>query len=126
MIEANVDLSTTAVDLTRSDLEVTLERPLLSVTVEGGVPGPQGPPGPPGPPGTGGDGGPGQDFYGVFNQATPSDTWVLVHNQNTYGIDVDTVDQNDVPILGTVHHTNPNTIVVYFYYPVAGEARVYT
>jgi hypothetical protein len=96
-----------------------------------GLPGPQGPtglpsttpgpPGPPGPPGTG-EGG---SFYASFDFASPSQTWTITHNQQTYGLSVELVDLNGDPMEGYVRYVDLNTVEVDWYYPMAGQARLY-
>ena len=80
--------------------------------------GPRGLPGEPGAPGTGG-------FYQEFSFATPADPWVILHNQNTLAVVVETVDQNGDTVEGDVRYVNANRIEVDWYYPMAGLARVF-
>lgn len=85
---------------------------------EKGDQGNQGEPGPPGPPGDGG-------YYTSYNFAVPNQVWTIIHNQATYGLTVETFDQSGEPIEGAVRYVDLNTIEVGWYYPMAGEARVF-
>jgi hypothetical protein len=91
------------------------------VIQSGGRPGPQGPPG--------ADGADGQDGPGVYYQefgfASPTQIWTIVHNRNTFGLNVETVDINGDPMEGHVIHVDANVIDVHWYYPTAGTARVF-
>lgn len=89
-----------------------------------------GPPGATGTPGqTGPIGPPGQDGAGVyfetFGFASPSTLWTIVHNRNTMALNVETVDSTGDPIEGNVRFVDNNTIQIDWYYPTAGEARVF-
>jgi hypothetical protein len=93
------------------------------------VVGPIGPPGPQGVPGT--PGAPGRDgaateYYAEFQFITPLTTWVLEHNQHSYGLSVQTLDLNDNPFEGTVRYVSPDVIEVDWYYPMTGLARVFS
>jgi hypothetical protein len=96
---------------------------LLVITTAGlpGDPGPQGPQGAPGPPGQDGAGA----YYASFNFALPSTVWTIVHNKDTFALTVETFDQSGTPIEGTVRYVDLNTIEVDWFYPMAGEARVF-
>lgn len=103
---------------------------MLVVTPDGQevlVVSPGGPPGPQGPPGPAGQAGPaGSDYYQEFGFATPATTWTVVHNQNTFGLGVETVDTNGESIEGSVRYVTPNTIEIDWYYPTAGTARLFS
>ena len=70
-------------------------------------------------------GAPGTDYYQAFAFAVPATEWVIDHNRNTYGLFVTTVDVNGNPIESFPEYTSPNQIVIHWYYPTAGEARVF-
>jgi hypothetical protein len=91
-----------------------------------GPPGPAGPPGPQGPQGPAGEGeGGATGVYVVYNFASPSDVWTLNHGLDTYALNVITADQNGEEIEGNVQYIDSNTIEIGFYYPQAGEARLF-
>lgn len=83
-----------------------------------GEPGPQGPPGPPGADGAGA-------YYEEFGFATPIQLWTIVHNRDSFGLHVETVDTNGDLIEGVVDFVDTNTIEIHWYYPTAGTARVF-
>lgn len=82
----------------------------------------RGPEGPPGPPGPAPSGIPGVELS--FGFATPAVTWVLPHNLDG-SVNVEVFDQNNETLDVNVEYPDPNTAVVYFYYPTAGTARVF-
>lgn len=99
----------------------------ISELVEVGVVGTTGAPGLPGPVGPEGPQGlPGADvgYYATFGFASPATLWVMTHGQG-YGVVVETVDQSGDPIEGNVRYVDPNTVEVDWFYPTAGEARVF-
>lgn len=87
-----------------------------------GSQGPQGPQGEPstvpGPPGAG-------SYYQEFSFATPSRTWLMPHDQHTYGLNVETLDGNGDPIEGEVSYPSWDVIQVDWYYPQSGTGRVF-
>lgn len=120
----------------QSDIDVVISDTANSsdidvVVSETGIVGPPGPPGsdgvgapgPPGPPGPAGS----IDnlYYEEFNVATPSETWLFAHNQNTYAISVETFDTGNQSIEGDVVYLDANNIQVNWYYPTAGVARLF-
>jgi hypothetical protein len=118
-------------DDTPTSVDVITTAPVIEIASEGlpgapgapgspGAPGPQGPAGPPGPPGGGGT-----DIDEVFGFASPATEWVIQHNLNTYALVVETLDQNGDPIEGNPVPVDANTIIVYWYYPTAGTARIF-
>lgn len=86
-----------------------------------GTPGTSGPQGPPGPPGQDSAGA----YFETFNFATPSQVWTIVHNKNSYALNVETVDTSGELIEGNVQFVDLNTIEIDWYYPTAGMARVF-
>jgi len=114
---------------TRVTLAGEPEQDLLVVTPGGppgpkgedGDPGPEGDPGPPGTPGADGAG----SYYEEFGYASPSTLWTIVHNRESFGLNVETVDTNGDLIEGVVDFVDINTIEVHWYYPTAGTARVF-
>lgn len=105
---------------------------IIEVVVDGpqGLPGPEGPAGPQGGPGSQGvPGEPGVDgagsYYQTFNFASPSDLWTIEHNTGSMALSVDLYDTSGDPIEATVVFVDLNTIAVEWYYPMAGEARVF-
>lgn len=115
------------IDPPRDPARVVLDGPEYQdvlVITSGGPPGRTGEPGPPGPPGEAGLDGPGA-YYQEFSFASPLTTWTLVHNQDSLGLNVETVDTNGEPVEGHVRFVDPNTIEVDWYYPTAGAARVF-
>ena len=96
----------------------------LLVLTAGGPPGPAGTSGPTGPIGPAGQDGAGV-YYQTFGFASPSTLWTIVHNRNTFALNVETVDGAGEPIEGNVRFVDANTIQVDWYYPTAGEARVF-
>lgn len=114
------------------------EPDFLVITSDGppGPPGPTGDLGPVGPPGAtgaqgpegpiGAPGVPGTEYYGEFQFASPSSTWLITHNRATYGLSVETFDMNGELWEGAVRYLDPNTIEVDWYYPMSGLARVFS
>lgn len=104
---------------------------------ETGLVGPEGPEGPPGTPGTPGapglqgpEGPPGGSaeigvFYREYNFATPVYAWTIIHNQNTYALNLETFDINDELLEGNLVFPDANTVKVEWYYPTAGTARLF-
>jgi len=88
------------------------------VVQSGGRQGPQGPPGEPGLDAAG-------TYYEEFNFASPLTVWTCVHNQGSYAINVDTIDFSGDQIEGEVIFVDLNTIEIHWYYPTAGQARVF-
>lgn len=86
--------------------------------VESGPQGPQGIQGLPGAPGSG-------SFYAEYSFASPSISWVIQHNKNSYGINVETLDPSGTPMIGTVSYPDSNTVQVDWYYPTSGSARLF-
>jgi hypothetical protein len=96
----------------------TEEEWLAEVEGDVGPVGPQGPQGPQGQPGAG-------SYYEEFGFASPLTTWTIVHNRNSLGVNVETVDVNGDPVEGFVRALDANVIEVDWYYPTAGTARVW-
>ena len=57
----------------------------------------------------------------IFNQPTPSASWVINHNLNGFP-SVTTTDLAGHEIVGQVQYLNANTVIVTFSAPVAGAA----
>lgn len=98
-----------------------------------GVPGPEGPVGPLGPLGPVGVQGPagpvgpaGHEYVGEFQFMVPATTWVIAHNQGTYGLSVETFDLNGTRWEGSVRYVSPNSIEVDWYFAMSGLARVFS
>lgn len=108
---------------TRLVLDGELETDLLVVTPGGppGIPGPQGDQGLQGLPGQDGPG----TYYQEFGFAIPSTTWTVVHNRNSFGLNVETVDTSGEPVVGDVRFVDANTIEIDWYWPMAGAARLF-
>lgn len=64
-------------------------------------------------------------YEATINFATPSDTWLIAHNQNTYSIVIETFDNNDTKVEGAVSYPDANHVQVQFYYPQTGYARLW-
>lgn len=96
----------------------------IMVLTPGGPPGQKGQQGDPGPQGEPGLAGPGA-YYQEFGFASPQSTWTVVHNQNTFGLNVEMVDTNGDELEGLVRHVGLNTIEIDWYYPTAGTARLF-
>lgn len=109
-------------------VDIILEEAAIVDIAAVGMQGPQGSTGPQGPQGEeGAQGQPGAgSFFASFNFASPSTEWVITHNRGTYAIVVETFTQSGDPIEGTVTYPDPNTIVVDWFYPTAGEARIFS
>jgi hypothetical protein len=121
------------------DYEVVVEEPLLTVDVEdplatdvlvipvAGAPGSMGPSGPAGeqgpqgPPGADGTG-----YYAEFSFAIPSTTWTIEHNQGSYALVVETYDNANTLMIGSVSYPDVDHIVIEWYYPTTGTARVFS
>lgn len=69
--------------------------------------------------------GPGARYFNTFSFAAPQAEWIIQHNQNSYGFVVETFDLFGEPIEGTVQYDDPNTIRIEWYYPTAGEVRLF-
>lgn len=97
---------------------------------EMGPPGPLGSPGPLGPvgePGAMGPPGPaGHEYVGEFQFMNPAYTWGIPHNQETYGLTVETFDLNGTRWEGSVRYVSPNLIEVDWYFAMSGLARVFS
>jgi hypothetical protein len=115
-------LAKITVSPTPTEVRVTPRK--VSVEVSTGLRGPAGPKGDPGPAGSSG-GGTGGGFYAEYGFASPSKTWVINHNQGTFGMVVETVDQAGATVIGEVTYPDVDTVVVSFYYPASGTARVF-
>jgi hypothetical protein len=99
---------------------------LVEIAGQQGTTGPPGPPGGPGPPGDPGPQGiPGEPSPG-FQQyfATPLLQWVINHNLDAAFPAVVTIDLYGVPYEGDVSWPDRNTVIVDWYQPFAGTARI--
>lgn len=101
---------------------------LLEVDTEG-PPGPAGPAGPTGPQGLQGPQGPAGSGTGggsaIVEQgfASPATEWVITHTLGVRPI-VETFDQNNHQIFGDVQTPDTATVIVSFFLPFAGTARL--
>ena len=50
---------------------------------------------------------------------------MVVHNQNSVALNVETVDTSGESIEGNVRFVDANTVVIDWYYPTAGLARLF-
>ena len=57
----------------------------------------------------------------VFNQAIPSDVWVIDHNMGKYP-SVFCTDSSDDEIVGDIKHTSVNTVTITYAFPTGGKA----
>ena len=57
----------------------------------------------------------------IYTQTTPSSTWTITHNLNSFP-SVTTVDISNVQIVGDLSYTNVNQLIVNFSAPVDGKA----
>jgi hypothetical protein len=57
----------------------------------------------------------------IYTQTTPSSTWTITHNLNSFP-SVTTVDISNVQIVGDLEYTNVNQLIVNFSAPVTGKA----
>jgi hypothetical protein len=87
-----------------------------------GPPGPQGPDGPTGPQGTQGVQGPPGTEY-TYRFASPALEWIIVHNLGTNPT-VTVLDLADSEISADVSFPDKNTVVIDFFVPFAGTARL--
>lgn len=93
---------------------------VVEVIAEGpqGSAGPQGPQGETGPQGPAGD-----PFAFVWEQASPSATWVIVHNLGAF-LNATVVDSAGSQVEGEVLFQDGNTIVISFAGPFSGRAFI--
>lgn len=105
-------------------LDATTGEDILLISSEGPpIPGPRGEPGPQGPQGPPGQSAMAFELEQQF--ASPATTWVIEHNFGTYGLVVETFDQNGDSIEGNVRFVSDNQVEVDFYYATAGVARIF-
>lgn len=138
--EVAVEAEFIVVEAATTELTATLDgEPEFLVIAGSGPPGPAGsagpegpvgPLGPLGPAGTQGPAGPvgpaGHEYVGEFQFMVPATTWVITHNQGTYGLSVETFDLNGTRWEGSVRYVTPNSIEVDWYFAMSGLARVFS
>jgi hypothetical protein len=81
------------------------------------VPGPPGPTGPTGPSGSGGGGGGSL----AYNQAVPTDTWVIVHSLG-FNPNVTVVDSAGTTVEGSISYDSSTQITITFSAAFSGTA----
>jgi len=99
---------------------IRVNTPMRVTLVGTGTRGPAGPAGPQGPPGAGG-GGTGVDAHYEHVQATPSDTWTVVHSLGKRPA-VAIIDSAGDEVEGVVHHDSANQLTITFSAGFAGVA----
>lgn len=89
-------------------------------------PGPEGPAGPPGETGPRGEPGTAGGVQALeFSFASPSTTWTINHNLETKAIEVNAFDFDGIEEKeGSVSYPDVNTVVVEWYFPESGIARI--
>lgn len=84
--------------------------------------GPQGVVGVQGPPGHDGAG----SYVQIYGFASPQTTWTIVHNRESMAVNVETFDVNGELIEGYVRYLPGGMVIeIDWYYPTAGEARLF-